>query len=163
VRQILPPSDPALNNSDPDLSLTINSNINWRFSNEVGMSGTSEFGPASMNSSVKSYDFEQVAIHEIIHGLGFVSGWSKWLSDGGFYPSFEEYDSLGQFAGLAPSWIFDKYTSDAINGAWMRDYDTAIRRDILESVDSYASNWRRGFSNTTGYKIAQALGQKVGV
>lgn len=161
VRQILPSNDAALNNSDPDLSATFNSNINWWFSNDVGMSHSIGFGPASTNSSLKSYDFEQVAVHEILHGLGFVSGWNRWLDDGGFYPSFPEFDDFGQFKGFGPAWIFDKHTSDAINGVWIRDYDTAIRKDIQESIKTNPTSWETAFSNTTGFKIAQALAEPV--
>jgi hypothetical protein len=127
------------------------------------MSHTGEFGPTSTDSSLKSYDFEQVALHEMIHGIGFVSGWNQWLDDGGFYPSFQEYDDFGQFKGLSPSWIFDKHSSDAINGIWMRDYDAAIRQDIVESIDRNSLDWYTDYSKTTGYNIAIALGKQVRV
>lgn len=125
------------------------------------MSHTDEFGPTVTNSSLKSYDFEQVAVHEILHGLGFSSGWGKWLNDATFYPSFLEYDQFGQFKGFGPSWIYDKYMSDAVNGIWIRDYDRAIRQDVNKSLNIDPKKWKENFLNTTGYKIAKALGEEV--
>lgn len=120
-----------------------------------------EFGPTSTNSSLKSYDFEQVAVHEMLHGLGFISGWSRWFGDRRFYPSFLEYDDFGQFKGFGPPWIYDKHISDAINGIWIRDYDTAIRRDVQESLNADPLRWKEIFLNTTGSRLAKALGESV--
>ena len=103
-----------------------------------------------------------MALHEILHGLGFISGWDSWNGDGSFYPSFLEYDDNGNLKGLGPPWIYDKYLSDAINGFWMRDYDSVIRQDILDSVKANEAQWNVVFSKSTGFKIANALGAAVG-
>ena len=62
IRQILPANDSAVSDSRPDVVASFNSNINWWFSDDIGTNNNGEFGPTtqSTNSSLKSYDFEQV-------------------------------------------------------------------------------------------------------
>ena len=69
VRQWLP-KDPALSKSFPDIGASFNSEVNWWFSSafgpdDKGMPQQGQFGPitSNLNSTLKSYDFEQVVMH----------------------------------------------------------------------------------------------------
>jgi len=78
------------NNSEPDIICTFNRNTSWYL-------GTNGNGPSSQ------YDFVTVAMHELIHGLGFV----------GFFDVDNGIGNLKNSNGL-PS-IYDYYVYNTIN------------------------------------------------
>lgn len=76
VRQWLP-KDPALSQSFPDIGSSFNSEVNWWFSSafgsdDKGLPQQGQFGPitSNLNSTLKSYDFEQVLLVKFIKGYG---------------------------------------------------------------------------------------------
>jgi hypothetical protein len=74
-----------------DINAVFNSDWNWWFStpgDELGYLGSGKWGPpVAINggffgqSQTYSYDFEQVATHELIHGMGWTSSWQYGLGD----------------------------------------------------------------------------------
>ncbi|CAG8562118.1 1646_t:CDS:2 [Acaulospora morrowiae] len=77
VKQMQFPKHPEFNNYDILAEFT--TTAKWFFKEDV-------------NIQKDQYDFEYVITHEIIHGLGFISGWREWflssLSDLTPYPLF---------------------------------------------------------------------------
>lgn len=104
-------SEKEVNGSEPDIICTFNKNMDWYF-------GTNGDGPS------KQYDFVTVAIHEIVHGLGF----------SGFFGVENGAGSLNNTAHL-PS-IYDWYIYK--NNLQVSDPDhftspSAQLKDALES------------------------------
>jgi hypothetical protein len=149
-----------LNSYPDDLSITINSDFNWMFSNGSGkLWGNAEkIKGGAFNRQAGSYDIEQVIVHEILHGLGFISSWGPWIAGlkDSFVPSFLDYDDSGAVVGLAPEYIFSRWMSDAVHNVWMNVYSSLIR----ESIDSSISGGfldEADFDKSLGGNIARAL------
>ncbi|KAJ3072241.1 hypothetical protein HDU98_003984 [Podochytrium sp. JEL0797] len=110
----------------------------------------------------KIYDFEQTAVHEIMHGLGFVSGWGPNLN-GGFLPGGPIVSDNGTSVILGKSHIFDKNLAHASTGIWMRDYATAMRQEAtqlshtLTPGSDFLNEWTTAFTSSKSFQLSQTL------
>jgi hypothetical protein len=159
----LAPDESSLQTSKPDIDATFNSDYNWWFADSYGFARDID----AESEGSKRFDFEQVAIHELLHGMGFISGWYTWFGDKHSIPSFPLYSDDGDFKGLAKPFIFDRWVSDAIHGFWLRDIGKAITEDYRHAArvanESNATvTWRSVFAASEGAKISAALIQAGG-
>lgn len=88
------PKDPMILSLDSDIRILINGDANWWFyEGSVGVDLKSS--PVQSGSKGgKLYDMEQVVMHELLHGLGFISGWFPWIDD---LPSHFLPGTLGKY------------------------------------------------------------------
>ncbi|KAJ3038822.1 hypothetical protein HDV00_000310 [Rhizophlyctis rosea] len=188
VRQYAPSS---LTYGDIDIQAQLNSDANWWFpstastSNSSATTSASNFktGDAQMHSDLwqprsldpsegsKSnvYDFSQIALHEILHGLGFFSSWAQGLGGEALLPFSITIDDSGN-ATLGMKYIFNKFLADATTGTWMKDYEAQIAKDALGvKVENIARSmnaeveWKSRFFMTEGGRISQRLRQETSV
>ncbi|KAJ3368957.1 hypothetical protein HDU91_000177 [Kappamyces sp. JEL0680] len=164
LRQYIP-TDPELLNLGTDIYASFNSDFNWFYSKGTAAENwgpTAQISGGFFNQSAsQSYDLELVVIHEIFHGLGFLSTWGNWVSafPDVFFPSYVETDVNGTVTGLAPQWIFDKLTSDSLTGIWISSYAKAINQSVVDAVTSTGGrqNWTLPFQSSSGYAIGRSL------
>lgn len=98
-------------------------------------------------------DRRQVAIHEFLHGLGFLSSWAQYNSLNITFPSFLTTDLNGFVTGIGPQWIFDKLLSDSKNGIWLSSYAKAMNSSVTQAVKiGGPSNWSDIFQNSSGFR-----------
>ncbi|KAJ3401165.1 hypothetical protein HDU80_006266 [Chytriomyces hyalinus] len=123
--------------------------------------------------SDKVYDFEQTAIHEIMHGLGFVSAWGPHLDDV-LLPSspvlLSNETGSGKIVSLGKSYIFDRTLEHTGTRTLMSEYAAAMRAEaenisklvneqsseILDDVH-LLSAWRESFLKSPAGKLGQTL------
>ncbi|KAJ3024845.1 hypothetical protein HK097_006832, partial [Rhizophlyctis rosea] len=134
-----------------DIVAALNSDANWWFSegqdDHLG-DGQVHSGPwkpkfvssPSTNSTTKNsktdsegskrnvYDFEQIAMHEILHGLGVISSWGTLIGEEGMVPFAMDLDSLGNVT-LGKPYIFNKWLADSTTGVWLKDYEAQMAKD----------------------------------
>jgi hypothetical protein len=97
-------------------------------------------------------------MHELLHGLGFITSWYPWLGNNVFLPSFPVYHDNGTLSGLSKPFIFDKFLADSLNGFWMRDYASVITHDLSKSIEKGGELlWLQEFLLTQGGQIASSL------
>jgi hypothetical protein len=120
------------------------------------------------NSTSKIYDFEQVALHEILHGLGFISSWFTWMSNDALLPGFptSRTETNGSVTrSFSQSYIFDKFLVDARAGIRMKEYASAIRQESIKisRVTRNSKTWESLFRLTAGWALARYMRTTVGV
>ncbi|KAJ3085118.1 hypothetical protein HK102_000294 [Quaeritorhiza haematococci] len=175
------PNDPVFANAqDPnlpgyyDISMNFNSDFAWWFATDedpVGEPDTTDgpFGSQTLRTGTvprpktkgNVYDMEQIVVHEMLHGLGFISGWYTWTSDDMLLPSWVDSDSNGTITGLAQPYIFDRLLADTTNGVWMADYAKVIMRDAKDVATKLQTpnfgTFLDMFNDTEGANIARTL------
>jgi len=97
-------SEKEVNGSEPDIICTFNSNVDWY----LGVNGDCPSG---------QYDFVTVAIHEMVHGLGFsgffgVSGGEGDLSNSLHLPSIYDWYIYQNNLQIADQDLFDMPSSE---------------------------------------------------
>ena len=155
-----------------DISIDFNADMNWWFANpEVDTLGETlpirnEYvGDGYLTGNM--YDFEQIAIHELLHGLGFISSWYPWLGDDYILPGWLSYGPNGTITGLEPSYLYDRNLAFSGNQTWMTYYSDRIRSiattlsQKLKTTDE--NQWYREFTRTEAAKIGAWLKSKVAV
>jgi hypothetical protein len=154
-------------NTSIDIFASFNSDFNWYFGTGNPTWGKSQtINGGFYNQSMEvSYDFEQVAAHEIIHGLGFLSSFGPWSSlNDTFLPSYIDRNGFGEIIGMLPPWIYVKFLADAKHGVWISSYADAIAASFHEALDrGGTSQWEIYFKNTVGHKLGQALAHPNGL
>jgi hypothetical protein len=157
ARQFVP-NDSNLPNTD--ISATFNSGYNWKLpSNKSPIWGKSisvNGGFLNQTNQV-SFDLVQVALHEYMHGLGFISSWSE--HNGMFFPSYLTFDDLGRVTGMMPAWIYTKFFSDRQNGVWFDSYRRIIIQSISETLRKLGegSNFEQEYKTSVGHQIGLAV------
>ncbi|KAL2913103.1 hypothetical protein HK105_207448 [Polyrhizophydium stewartii] len=167
------PNDPVIAAIAVDVSAAFNSDVNWWFASDADDVGRPDSGAWARFQTVMggfygsggaSYDFEQIAMHEICHGLGFISSWFTWIDDSTFLPSFLDRDSAGNVLGLAPAYIYSRWMSDAINTVWLKTYADVISASVVDALAvGGQSGWLSVFQASTGGRVARALGGSDGL
>ncbi|KAJ3028189.1 UNVERIFIED_CONTAM: hypothetical protein HDU68_002274 [Siphonaria sp. JEL0065] len=113
----------------------------------------------------KIYDFEQTAIHEIMHGLGFMSAWGKTLWSGSFLPA-GTVGYKGYGITLGKSYIYDKTMMHSGSGIMMRDYASAMREEAERisnqlfkepHVADFTTEWKKRFMASKAYTLSLNL------
>ncbi|KAJ3284465.1 hypothetical protein HDU79_008106 [Rhizoclosmatium sp. JEL0117] len=121
--------------------------------------------------SDKIYDFEQTVLHEIMHGLGFVSSWWQSLQPGTFFPGGPvTYQTNGiQGVTFGKSNIFDRTMAHSGTGVMMRDYAAAMReeaklvsQDIVRASPNLTASdlltqWTNQFKTSNAFLLSQNL------
>ncbi|KAI9350905.1 hypothetical protein BDR26DRAFT_816214 [Obelidium mucronatum] len=189
------PNDPRWIKSGDDISAGFNSDAPWWFPDESnplgegsgsGGSYAAPLTPDTFDNSVqpndKIYDFEQTAIHEIMHGLGFMSGWGQSIQDNSLLPSGPlTYQTKNGKNGitLGKSFIYDRTLAhvgagenrDGNGGVMMRDYASSMRREaeqisevmMMESKSSedFSTEWRKRFIESKAFQLSLNLYSSV--
>ncbi|KAJ3390077.1 hypothetical protein HDU92_000668 [Lobulomyces angularis] len=147
-----------------DISMSMNADVKWNFGDPKY--NIFEFGDTTSNfRKGQIYDLEQIFIHELLHGLGFISGWYPWI-EGSLLPGWIDYEPETLIiTGLSTSYIYDRFISDQVTGIWMNEYAKAIRFDA-DSVSkklntSDTQKWMSEFLNTNGGNLSRFLFEKV--
>ncbi|KAJ3159301.1 hypothetical protein HDU86_001904 [Geranomyces michiganensis] len=111
------------------------------------------------------YDFEQIVLHELLHGLGFISSWYPYLTETSILPAAPLIDSLGTVVGLSKPYLFNKWMAHIANRTWMSTYETQILtygRDVSArmangTLATRPGTWQHAFQQTPAYTIATDL------
>lgn len=148
-----------------DIYVSFDSGWNWWFSEGLLGSVDAQWGRAtninggfvSLHSSKVAYDIESVGVHEFLHGLGFISSWGLWIDSIHYLPSSIDYDKDSKVLGVAPSYIFDKWISDATNNVWMRTWSDLIRLGIETSIKNGTDTWLQHFIESSAGNISSSL------
>ena len=145
-----------------DIFAQFNSDYNWYMEQPNptwGSIQTINGGFYNQSKSV-SFDLEQVAMHEFLHGLGFISSWGPWLSTTlgpkAMLPSFVNTDSFGTTIGLLPPWIYTKTMSDGLHNVWLKSYSKLINSTFSDAI---IKGGLQHFVNTTAHKVSQSIYQ----
>ncbi|CAG8581631.1 7659_t:CDS:2 [Diversispora eburnea] len=124
VKQFSLSTHPEYN--DYDITARFNAAQNWWFRTDNGTIGSDQ------------YDFYAVILHELIHGLGFISSWSNLLEtlvdqDTTGLTPFPDFggDNDSQFEGFLEN-IFDKYVKFTRNGvvSTSTDYTSQLNESV---------------------------------
>ncbi|TPX40558.1 hypothetical protein SeMB42_g00195 [Synchytrium endobioticum] len=141
----------AVGSTVVDIYARFNADFPWWFTSKSST-------PPPATSRHAPYDFEQTVLHELTHGLGFISSWYPWLSNATLLPSPPVTDANGVYMGLAKPYIFNKWMVDSVALTWYYDYANRIMSDAAGEV---ATNdyglWLRSFQGTDGYALAGSL------
>ncbi|KAJ3394604.1 hypothetical protein HDU84_007778 [Entophlyctis sp. JEL0112] len=131
------------------------------------------------SSQDPTYDFRQVAIHELIHGMGFMSSWNRPLHPESLLPSnpiiddITEKNSTIKVVTFAKSYIFDKMMMHSGTGVFMRDYAQAIRNESVKlsqkifdekpniNESELLAEWAPEFMSSKAYQLSKNLMEKV--
>ena len=113
--------------------------------------------PPAASSAHATYDFEQTVLHELCHGLGFISSWYPWINSDSLLPSYPITDSNGVYLGLGQPYIFNKWLLDDINQIWYYQYADQIMSDAASLTTNDYTAWLNNFEATNGYGIAVSL------
>ncbi|RKO91823.1 hypothetical protein BDK51DRAFT_45285 [Blyttiomyces helicus] len=153
------PADPAFaDGTAGDVSAAFNSDASWWFPSD-GDAGVLEdegfYDDGDGRKAVK-YDFEQIALHEMLHGLGFISSWYPWTGTAELLPSAPVYEGES-VEGLSRPFIFNRWMADAAGGAWMREHEATIVSSARASAANNMSEWAVRFAATEGAAVAKAL------
>ncbi|TPX32964.1 hypothetical protein SmJEL517_g03997 [Synchytrium microbalum] len=137
-----------------DIFARFNADFPWWFTTQ------SSSPPAATNHA--PYDFEQIVLHELYHGLGFISSWYPWTGPGLLLPSYPVTDpNTGNYVGLGAPYIFNKWMVDDVASTWYYTYsDQILAAASTVNAPDYAS-WVDGFKNTSGFQIAASLFNNV--
>ncbi|KAJ3218508.1 hypothetical protein HDU67_005310 [Dinochytrium kinnereticum] len=198
ARQYAPQDPSFLDPSMIDISAAFNADAPWWFGSDIDNSGEDiayDFQSQKDKGSYswgyfeqvpnemppyrrKVFDLEQVAIHEVMHGLGIISAWYEWFNPETLmpgYPMLAQPSVSNNYTALtlAKSYIFDKFLYDSRSGVWMKYYSNAIRKDIEKlskelwppntPQDSIswsappANNFTDYFARVDGWKLASYI------
>ncbi|TPX55708.1 hypothetical protein PhCBS80983_g05081 [Powellomyces hirtus] len=111
------------------------------------------------------YDFEQIVLHELLHGLGFISSWYPWLDNTSILPAAPLVLTDGTIVGLTKPWLFNKWMAHVPTRTWMRQYQQQIlttSADIANGIFNGSlifpfNTWTAAFKNTPAYTTALYL------
>ncbi|KAI8902043.1 hypothetical protein BC833DRAFT_574833 [Globomyces pollinis-pini] len=168
VRQYVP-DDPDLNAQAFDITSSFNSDYNWYYQadprNRVWDSAQIMKDGFYNQSSTQSFDFEQVVLHEFIHGLGFVSSWGVWSDiENLFLPAFLDQTDDGTIVGIQPSYIINKALSDSVNRVWITAYADIIAKSFEQALrDGGQEKWMELFEESVGGKVGKSLAAPDGL
>jgi hypothetical protein len=144
-----------------DIVAYFNSDYNWYLDHTKAPNwgdAISIKGGFYNQSEFVSYDLEQIAVHEFLHGLGFISSWCRWaFIPDALFPSYPAFDYAGNVVGMLPSWIFTRTISDSTNSIWLRSYSENILASLEYSWHSGGYDWINWFIKTSGYEIAKSM------
>ena len=101
-------------------------------------------------------------MHELIHGLGFITSWYPWLSfdprfQGLLVPGFVIRNDKGQISGLSKPYIFNKFISDDLNKMWLTDY----QRDAYTVINQIRAGSDKDFMDALVESPAMDIFRKV--
>ena len=104
-----------------------------------------------------------VAVHEFLHGLGFISSWGSYMGSSFSFPSFINRDENGNPTSIAPEYIFNRLMSDTLNNVWLKTYAQHIRDAFNDTVIRVSNGgvdddaFLGMFNQTAGGKVSAAL------
>ncbi|KAJ3284002.1 hypothetical protein HK104_010137 [Borealophlyctis nickersoniae] len=179
------PDDPALAGGY-DVDANLNADVKWWFSGadgdwvgegdgkawwRDGGGGGGEGGDddgsgiGTMGNNKAAYDFEQVAVHEILHGLGFISSWFPWIDQDVLLPApMDNYPNGTVGAdGLQKPYIFNRWLSDATTGVWMKEYEDAIYAAARAALadGNTTDGWQQRFMASEGWQLGANIMKSV--
>jgi len=133
-----------------DITAEFNSDVNWYFDQNDD------------RIDDEQHDFVYVAIHELIHGLGFISSWRDLFEDMQLkYLAPRLITATKGNENVIMGWqhmqIFDKYIQIHKSGAYLKERGKAIMKygndnEIVSQLD-----WIEGFHKSQSGQIAQEV------
>ncbi|KAI9207021.1 uncharacterized protein BJ171DRAFT_421320 [Polychytrium aggregatum] len=167
--------DPGGPANDGDIAAVFNSDCNWLMKDHDGriyrslalLNRTNQAGTCS--DSTVSYDLEQIVLHELIHGLGFLSSWYPWLGNASVLLPSQPIMSSNHAAyiGLTKPYIFNKWMA-TVDGQWLRRYELAILRasdaaaQTSAGPDRTSETWMDAFMASPGRVLAEKMMSNYG-
>lgn len=112
------------------------------------------------------FDFEQIVLHEFLHGLGFISSWYPWMDSGSILPQGVDKAENDSVIGLAKPYLFNKWMADAGREIWMRDYEAVIAKEAEEVArrvieDGEVASWEDVFRTTSAYNLSKIVYKSI--
>ncbi|KAI8826862.1 uncharacterized protein EV422DRAFT_593381 [Fimicolochytrium jonesii] len=175
------PAELALQHQVVDISASFNSEPLWWFPTHDDPTGGAG-GPASTSDSDSSasvwsaalawarqwggrvspptrlrgqiYDFEQICLHELVHGLGFMSSWFPYLSPTALLPAAPLVLN-GVNVGLSKEYVFNKWMRDVAGGRWMSEWAGEIYGAAGNGTGM--EGWEETFRASGAYVVAERL------
>ncbi|KND00326.1 uncharacterized protein SPPG_04650 [Spizellomyces punctatus DAOM BR117] len=160
----------------PDISASFNSDPLWWFptiEHPIGSPNDNEWNadqawtkqwgniqqylPVKLKGKV--FDFEQIVLHELIHGLGFISSWYTWIDGDSILPSSLDTAANGTVLGLTKPYLFNKWMADTANGVWMKEYEAQIIAAAYQIAQTLPDDaiWTQAFKASDAYKLPVRL------
>jgi hypothetical protein len=134
-----------------DITAEFNSDVNWYFHNQ----NTDRIDD-------EQHDFVYVAIHELVHGLGFITSWRDLFEDMQLkYLAPRVITATKGSENVIMGWqhmqIFDKYIQMNKTGAYLKDRGKVImeygnNNEIVSQID-----WIDGFHKSQSGQLAQEI------
>ncbi|ORX41721.1 hypothetical protein BCR36DRAFT_363837 [Piromyces finnis] len=133
-----------------DITAEFNSDVNWYFEEDEDDSIDDD-----------QHDFLYVAIHELIHGLGFISSWRTLLDMDFHYLTPRAKQGIAKNEDIVLGWyqmqILDKYISLNKTGMYLREMGKKIM-SYGNSGDMVKQNvWLEGFHKSESGQAAQEV------
>jgi hypothetical protein len=134
--------------TESDITVLFNSDFQWDYDG-------SEQG--------KKYNLEQTVLHELLHGLGFLSSWYNWFNNndeilipGDITLSPES----GDYGIMEKPYIFNKYIANNKENEWIAKYQKKIIDDFAHFPEyPFKSHLYKYFKESASYEIARKVYQ----
>ncbi|OUM67722.1 hypothetical protein PIROE2DRAFT_58591 [Piromyces sp. E2] len=132
--------------TESDIMVLFNSDFSWDYD------GT-EKG--------KKYNLEQTVLHELLHGLGFLSSWFNWFdnTDDILLPAdITLSPTSGDYGVMEKPYIFNKYIANHIDDEWVSLYQKKITEDFKHFPEfPFKSQLYRHFKESASYDVAKKV------
>ncbi len=127
----------------PDISARFNADVRWWF--------------GSGRIKKNQYDFTQVLVHELLHGMGFISSWFAWISQDSLLPAPVKTDLNGMVSGLSLPYIFNKYMWDNIHDVPMHRHAMTLQSALETIPANEYQKWTSAYTSSSASLIAKDL------
>ncbi|ORX59916.1 hypothetical protein BCR36DRAFT_408287 [Piromyces finnis] len=132
--------------TESDIMVLFNSDFSWDYDG-------SEKG--------KKYNLEQTVLHELLHGLGFLSSWYNWFdnTDDILLPAdITLSPTSGDYGVMEKPYIFNKYIANHIDGEWISSYQKKIVEDFKHFPEyPFKSHLYKYFKDSASYDVARKV------
>ncbi|OUM61723.1 hypothetical protein PIROE2DRAFT_12223 [Piromyces sp. E2] len=150
LRQLNIVSDDKPDFQNYDITAEFNSDVNWYFEeNEDDRIDDDQ------------HDFLYVAVHELIHGLGFISSWKTPLSMDFHYLTPRAKMGVARNEDVILGWyqmqIFDKYIQFNKSGLYLKDMGKKIMQYENSGEMIRQDAWLEGFHKSEAGQVAQEV------
>jgi len=136
-----------------DIIAEFNSDVNWYFDKE------DEDNDGRIDDD--QHDFLYVAIHELVHGLGFISSWRTLLDLDFHYLTPRAKQGIARNEDIVLGWyqmqIFDKYIQLNKTGAYLKDMGKKIMLYENSGNMIKQDEWLEGFHKSESGQVAQEV------
>ncbi|ORY15784.1 hypothetical protein LY90DRAFT_677500 [Neocallimastix californiae] len=132
--------------TESDITVLFNSDFQWDYDG-------SERG--------KRYNLEQTVLHELIHGLGFLSSWYNWFNndDDILIPADITLSPIsGDYGIMEKPYIFNKFIANNKENEWISKYQKKISDDFKHFPEyPFKSQLYKYFKESASYELAKKV------
>lgn len=133
-----------------DITAEFNADVNWYFEDDD-----------EDRIDDDQHDFLYVAIHELIHGLGFISSWRTLLDMDFHYLTPRAKMGIARNEDIVLGWyqmqIFDKYIQLNKTGSYLKDMGKKIMTYQNTGDMIKQDTWLEGFHKSESGQVAQEI------